>query len=234
MLRSRGITVPIVLDFIKVLLIAFTSLFPVVNPIGCAPIFFGLTKQYPQSAQRILARKIAGYSFAILAASLLFGTMILNFFGVSLPVIQIAGGLVVAATGWKLLNQSDEDSAKNNAPGTLEDALEHAFYPLTLPITVGPGCISIAITLGAHLRVRAGEMGLFHGIPRHFIAALIGMFLLCVLVLVCYGSAERLVRRLGKSGTTILVRLSAFILFAIGVQILWNGLTAGIPRLFGN
>lgn len=225
---------PIVLDFVKVLLVAFTSLFPVVNPIGCAPIFFGLTKQYPQSAQRILARKIAGYSFMILAASLLFGTMILNFFGVSLPVIQIAGGLVVAATGWNLLNQSDQDSTSRPTPGTLEDALEHAFYPLTLPITVGPGCISIAITLGAHLRAHSAEFGVFHGIPRHFIAALIGMFLLCVLVLICYGSAERLVRKLGKSGTTILVRLSAFILFAIGVQILWNGLTAGIPRVFGS
>lgn len=224
---------PIGLDFIKVLLVAFTSLFPVVNPIGCAPIFFGLTKQYPQSAQRILARKIAGYSFALLAASLLFGTTILSFFGVSLPVIQIAGGLVVAATGCNLLNQPDQDSAASQTPGTLEDALEHAFYPLTLPITVGPGCISIAITLGAHLRTRGGP-GLIHGVPRHFIAALIGMFLLCVLVLVCYGSAERLVRKLGKSGTTILVRLSAFILFAIGVQILWNGLTAGIPRIFAS
>jgi multiple antibiotic resistance protein len=226
--------VPIALDFIKILMVAFTSLFPVVNPIGCAPIFFGLTKQYPQSAQRILARKIAGYSFAILAASLLFGTMILNFFGVSLPVIQIAGGMVVAATGWNLLNQSDQDSSVSNAAGTLEDALEHAFYPLTLPITVGPGCISIAITLGAHLRVQAGPGWLMHGEPRHFIAALTGMLLLCLLVLLCYGSAERLVRKLGKSGTTILVRLSAFILFAIGVQILWNGLTAGIPKVFAS
>jgi multiple antibiotic resistance protein len=225
---------PIVIDFVKVLLVAFTSLFPVVNPIGCAPIFFGLTKQYPQSAQRILAQKIAGYSFAILAASLLFGTTILNFFGVSLPVIQIAGGLVVAATGWNLLNQSDQDSAASQTPGTLEDALEHAFYPLTLPITVGPGCISIAITLGAHLRTQTGAGFVMHGIPRNFLAALTGMFLLCVLVLLCYGSAERLVRKLGKSGTTILVRLSAFILFAIGVQILWNGLTAGIPRLFAS
>jgi multiple antibiotic resistance protein len=224
---------PIVVDFLKVMLVAFTSLFPVVNPIGCAPIFFGLTKQYPLSAQRILARKIAFYSFVILASSLLFGTAILNFFGVSLPVIQIAGGIVVAATGWHLLNQSDEDaSGANRTAGTLEDALDHAFYPLTLPITVGPGCISIAIILGAHLRVEVEEIGLFHGIPRHFIAALTGMFLLCLLVLICYGSAERLVRKLGKSGTTILIRLSAFILFAIGVQILWNGLTAGIPRLF--
>lgn len=104
------------------------------------------------------------------------------------------------------------------------------FFPLTLPITVGPGCISIAIILGANLRREAGP-GLFGGVPRHFIAALIGMFLLCVLVMICYGSADRLVRRLGKSGTSILMRLSSFVLFAIGVQIFWNGLSAGVPQI---
>lgn len=218
-------------DFIKVLLVAFVTLFPVVNPIGDAPIFLALTQQYPQSAQRILARKIAAYGFALLAVSFLFGSLILDFFGISLVVIQIAGGLVVAATGWNLLNQRDDNSSVSRAPATLEDALEHAFYPLTLPITVGPGCISIAITLGAHLRHQAGP-GWEHGFPRHFIAALIGMFLLCVLVMVCYGNADRLVRMLGKSGTTILTRLSAFILLAIGVQIMWNGLSSGIPQLF--
>jgi multiple antibiotic resistance protein len=216
-------------SFTKVLLIAFTTLFPVVNPIGCAPIFLSMTQGYPQSAQRILSRKIAVYGFAILAVSLLFGTPILNFFGISIVVIQIAGGLVLGATGWKLLNE-EESSRGTAAPATLDDALQHAFFPLTLPITVGPGCISIAITLGAHLRHEGGP-GLFGGVPRHFVAALIGMFLLCVLVMICYGRADRLVRRLGKSGTGILTRLSAFILFAIGVQILWNGLSAGLPQI---
>lgn len=220
-----------VVDFIKVLLIAFVTLFPVVNPIGDAPIFLALTEQYPQAVQRILARKIAAYGFVLLATSFLFGSMILDFFGISLVVIQIAGGLVVAATGWKVLNQEDTSSAATPSTGTLEDALRHAFFPLTLPITVGPGCISIAITLGAHLRHEAGP-GWEHGYPRHFIAALIGMFLLCVLVVLCYGNADRLVRMLGTSGTSILTRLSAFILLAIGVQIIWNGLSSGIPQMF--
>jgi len=218
-------------DFTKVLLIAFATLFPVVNPIGDAPIFLTLTEQYPQAVQKILARKIAGYGFALLAVSFLFGSEILNFFGISLAVIQIAGGLVVAATGWNLLNQKDESPAADESPRSLDDAMAHAFYPLTLPITVGPGCISIAITLGAHLRHRAGP-GWEHGYPRNFIAALLGMFLLCLLVMFCYGNADRLVRFLGKSGTSILTRLSAFILFAIGVQIVWNGLDSGLPKLF--
>jgi multiple antibiotic resistance protein len=219
-----------IVRFTKVLLVAFTTLFPLVNPIGGAPIFLSLTQRYPQSVRAVLSAKIASYSFAILAVSLLFGTPILSFFGISIVVIQIAGGLVLAATGWNLLNAKDGSSGESGGLATLDDALEHAFFPLTLPITVGPGCIAVAVTLGAHLRHEGGP-GLFGGVPRLFIASLTGMFLLCVLVKICYARADRLVRRLGKSGTSILMRLSAFILFAIGVQILWNGLSAGIPQI---
>lgn len=221
-------------EFSTVLLLTFTSLFPVLNPIGVAPIFLSLTRQYPQSVRRVLARKIAAYSLVILAVSLLFGTVILSFFGISLAVIQIAGGLLVATTGWKLLNQESPGSAEpaqQPSRVALGDALAQAFFPLTLPITVGPGCIGIAITIGANLRQEIGA-GLMRGIPRRFAAALLGMLLLCILVMICYTRAERMARRLGSSGTNILVRLSAFILFAIGVQIVWNGLTLGLPRIF--
>ena len=219
------------LEFSTVLLLTFTTLFPVLNPIGCAPIFLSLTQQYPQSVRRVLAQKIAAYSFVLLAVSLLFGTVILSFFGISLAVIQIAGGLLVATTGWKLLNQENAGPTEQQPPAALGDALARAFFPLTLPITVGPGCIGIAITIGANLRREVGA-GLMQGIPRRFTAALLGMFLLSVLVMVCYARAERMAQRLGSSGTNILVRLSAFILFAVGVQIVWNGLSLGLPHLF--
>ena len=218
------------IDFIKVFAVTFAALFPVVNPIGDAPIFLSLTRAYSQSAQEILARKIAAYGFGLLAVSFLLGSEILSFFGVTLVAIQITGGLILASTGWGLLNQQVAASSAEQASATLEDALQHAFYPLTLPITVGPGCISIAITLGAHLRHQAGP-GFEHGYPRHFLAALLGMFLLCLLVWICYGNAGRLVRMLGKSGTNIVTRLSAFILMAIGVQIIWNGLSSGMPAM---
>lgn len=206
--------------------VTFVALFPVVNPVGDAPIFLALTRSYPQSVRRMLSGKIAIYGFMLLAGSFLFGTLILDFFGISLVVIRIAGGLVVAATGWKLLNQDDSSSSVDSKPGTVEDAMDHAFYPLTLPITVGPGCISIAITLGARFKHEAGPIW-----ERGYLAALLGMLALCVLVFLCYSRADRLVRVLGKSGTVILTRLSAFILLAIGVQIIWDGLHAGLPQL---
>jgi multiple antibiotic resistance protein len=221
-----------IIDFIKVLAVTFITLFPVVNPIGDAPIFLSLTERYPESIQKILARKIAAYGFVILVVSLLVGSEILAALGVQLFVVQLAGGLVVAVTGWNLLKEKDE-SANQTEPATLEDALEHAFFPLTLPLTVGPGCISIAITLGAHMRHQAGA-GFEHGYPRRFLASLAGMVLICISIYICYANADRLVRALGKSGTNILMRLSAFVLVVIGVQIMWNGLSAGVQQLFAH
>lgn len=210
---------------IKSFVVTFLALFPVVNPIGDAPIFLALTQNYPDSVRRVLSSKIALYGFALLAGSFLFGSVILDFFGISLVVIRIAGGMVLASTGWNLLNQTDDDSKASTSPGTLDDALQHAFYPLTLPITVGPGCISIAITLGAHVRHLTG-------LSRGFVSSLLAMFVLGVLVYLCYSNAARLVRFLGKAGTTIVIRLSAFILLGIGVQIIWDGLQDGLPQLF--
>ena len=214
------------LDHIKTFAVAFMALFPVVNPIGDAPIFLALTQRYPDSTRYVLARKIALYGFALLAGSFLFGSFILDFFGISLVVIRLAGGLVVASAGWSLLNQKDDGPSQSQPTTTLDDAMEHAFYPLTLPITVGPGCISIAITLGARLRHQGGPLW-----ERGFFAALIAMFVICLMVLYCYSRADRLVQVLGKAGTTILTRLSAFILLAIGVQIIWSGLQEGLPQL---
>src|SRR5215469_5005412 len=105
--------------------ITFVALFPVVNPIGDAPIFLALTQSYSPSVRTILARKIAFYGFVLLAASFLFGTLILDFFGISLPIIRIAGGMIVTATGWQLLNEdnsSSDDRSSESKPGTLESA----------------------------------------------------------------------------------------------------------------
>jgi multiple antibiotic resistance protein len=217
-----------IVEHTKTFAVAFMALFPVVNPIGDAPIFLALTRWYPETTRNILSRKIAAYGFVLLAGSFLFGTLILDFFGISLVVVRLAGGLVVAATGWGLLNQKDDPkSAAGQAnTETLDDAMEHAFYPLTLPITVGPGCISIAITLGARLRNQGGPL-----LEKGFATSLFAMLVICVMVFYCYSNADRLVRVLGKSGTTVMTRLSAFILLAIGVQIIWTGLQQGIPQL---
>jgi multiple antibiotic resistance protein len=222
---SNGVS--ILVDHIKSFSFVFMALFPVVNPVGCAPIFLTLSSGYPENIRKVLAKKIAIYAFAILICSFFIGSFILAFFGITLFVLRIAGGMVLAATGWKLLNQKEDPASEVRGNlGSLEDALSHAFYPLTLPITVGPGCISIAITLGARVKQSGGLIW-----ERGYGTSLLAMVLVCILIAVCYQNADRLVRFLGTSGTSILIRISAFILLAIGVQIVWDGLRDGLPYL---
>src|SRR6185437_9170266 len=136
----------------------------------------------------------------------------------SLPVVRIGGWLVVTSFGWKLLNSDttpDQAQAKNAGKSTLPDS----FYPLTMPLTVGPGSIAVAVGLGSQRpkAVNWEEMLLLGG------AALAAAIAIAVTVYLCYRFAERLVSVLGVSGTHVVIRLSAFILVCIGIQILWSG-----------
>jgi multiple antibiotic resistance protein len=216
-----------VLEVVKSIILFFSTLFPVVNPLGDAPIFLLLSHDYSSSARTALARRIAMNSFYLLAASFLIGSHILAFFGISLPVVQVGGGLVVMATGWKMLNQKQEDEEPRAKPHQMNpgDIFRNAFYPLTMPLTVGPGSISIAITLGANAPRHHG----FDFLP--FVPAITASLLIALSVFLCYASADRLARLLGPTGMTVIMRLSSFLLVCIGVQILWNGVKALLASL---
>lgn len=202
----------------KTLLLVLSALFPIVNPLGGSPIFLAVTSQHSRETRRLLAWRIALNSFFLLVGSYLIGAHVLSFFGISLPVVQVGGGLIVISTGWAMLKRRDEEE-KKEARGSVHpsDVLRQAFYPLTLPLTVGPGSISVAITLGANSPHSSTAK------IATVAAALIGCFLIAVSILICYGFADQLARVLGSTGMSVIMRLSAFLLVCIGVQILWNG-----------
>jgi multiple antibiotic resistance protein len=206
-------------DVVNTFLLVYAGLFPIVNPIGATPIFFGLTQDCTEKERHALALQIAINSFLLLLGSLFVGSYVLEFFGLTLPIVRVAGGLVVAAAGWNLLQagESGGEERKGHQPIVPTDS----FYPLTMPITVGPGSIAVAITFGSQ-RPRAAlpDVALLAG------AAIAGVFAIAATIYVCYRFAEGAVRRLGKRGTNVLVRLSAFILFCIGIEIIWNGYSA--------
>lgn len=209
-------------------LLTFAALFPIVNPLGIAPIYLTLTRDLTDRQRRNLAGKVALNGLLLLLASLFVGDTVLAFFGVSVPVVQIAGGLVVASLGWHLLQAPDEDQ-ESRTPESYETMKSRALYPLTLPLTVGPGSISVAITLGAN----------FPSTAQPFVwdaaSASIGMFLVALSIYACFAYADIVSRRLGPRGLAVVMRLSAFILLCIGVQIMWNGTDTlfGITRLRG-
>ncbi|MBV8843664.1 MAG: MarC family protein [Bryobacterales bacterium] len=201
-------------------LLTLGALFPIVNPLGNAPIFFALTRGLTGKPLAQLTRSIALNSFALLLASLFIGTLILGFFGISVPVVQVGGGLVVVSTGWALLQRPDEDSGERvENLGDETNYMRQAFYPFTLPLTVGPGAISVAITVGANRA--AGPAERWPGMT----GLVIGAGVIAASVYLSYRFAERIAYALGETTMNIAVRLSSFILVCIGVQIIWNGVS---------
>ncbi len=220
LLRSMGSATVLV----KFFGLAFSALLPVINPLGSALMFLGLVGNAPGSVFRRLAGKIAIRTTLFLAIVELVGTALLAFFGISLPVVQVAGGLVLAAMGWSLLNQQEPDSSHNQqaltdaAFGSLD---QEVFYPLTFPLTAGPGCIVVTLTLSAHASVK----GLLNNAMAHA-GILLAIAALSFTVFLCYGYAPRITARISPQSAHGILRVIAFVLLCIGVQITWNGVDA--------
>lgn len=210
----------------KTLLLVLSALFPIVDPLGGSPFFLALTSEYAPEARKALSWRIAVNSFALLVGSYFVGTYILAFFGISLPVVQVGGGMVLVAMGWATLMQSD-GASNTSARKTIhpEEIFQRAFYPLTMPLTVGPGSISVAVTLGANA---AHNHGLH---PLNIAAALIASALIALSIFLCYGFADRLVQLLGRTAMIVIVKLTSFLLVCIGVQIAWNGIKALVESM---
>lgn len=212
-------------------LLILGAVLPVVNPLGDAPIFLRMTPGCDEATRAILAGRIALYSFFLVLGSLLFGSFVLVVFGLSIPVVEVAGGAVVCALAWKVLGDSPKSVDVIPDPVHAKSiALGRAISPLTLPLTIDAGVISVAITVGA------SHMHSFEHAVIQLLAAVIGAAIIAVAILLTYRYAHRVSSRIGISGTTVLVRLSAFIMLCIGVGISWNGIKSllvevGIHRL---
>jgi multiple antibiotic resistance protein len=202
--------------------LAFGALLPLINPLGSALLFLGVVGDEPPEVFRQLARKVAISTVLFLLIIELAGATLLNFFGISLPVVQFAGGLVVAAMGWQLLNEQtkSETATKSQAAeagtGPLADKV---FYPLTFPITAGPGCIVVTGTLVAH----ASRYTTVQNVFAHLGIAL-AIVALGVLIWLSYAYAPKITEKIAPQTVHGILRVIAFILLCIGAQISWNGL----------
>ena len=204
--------------FASLVFVAVAALLPIIDPFATAPIYLAMTSGLSPQERARTAKLVALNSFMVVLASLLIGAYVLDFFGISIAAVQVGGGIVVCALAWPLLNGPIAPEVSPSAASAATDSLtQRAFYPLTMPLTVGPGTISVAITLGANpprdLRALLTTT-LAHGV---------GVLITALTIYLCYRYANRLIHRLGAAGTDMLIRLSAFILLAIGTQITWNG-----------
>jgi multiple antibiotic resistance protein len=209
--------------------LAFSSLLPVVNPLGSALIFLGLVGGAPKDVFCTLARKIAISTILLLLIVELVGAALLNFFGISLPVVQLAGGFVLAAMGWGLLNE--KDAAKTTAqtdsnPDDFRSLESQVFYPFTFPITAGPGTIVVMLTLSAH----ASRTPTVEDILGH-IGILVAVIVLSFTVYISYRYAPKITQKISPQTVHGILRVIAFILLCIGVQIAWKGVQSLIQSM---
>ena len=199
-------------------LLVYAGLFPIVNPIGGALIFLAMTRSCSDIERNKLAMDVAINCFILLVVSMFIGSYVLEFFGITLPILRVAGGLVVTAAGWNLLQGGNAEDA---GPISREpEKPVDSFYPLTMPITVGPGSLTVAISIASQRPYGDwGELALISG------AAGVGLFGITLTIYVCYRFAEATVGVVGEHGINVLVRVSAFILLCIGIEIFWSGLS---------
>jgi multiple antibiotic resistance protein len=205
---------------VNTFVLVFASIFPIVNPPGSALVFLGLTSNATPEIRAVLARRIAINSFTLLVCSFLLGALILQFYGISIPILRVGGGLIVAVSGWKLLDEGSHKELETPAGGASKASLlDQAFYPLTLPLTTGPGSIAVVISIGLSEATIADPADRLIFI----LASLVAIAVIALAILLCFAYADRIQKLLSQGGTDIAIRLSAFILFCLGLQILWSG-----------
>jgi multiple antibiotic resistance protein len=202
----------------------FAALFPIINPLGDGPLFLNMVQGCSEDVRKKLARSVSINCFFLLFGSMLIGPQLLLFFGISLSALKLAGGAVVIGVGWNLLNQQGSSDHNTNSSSGVTDAtaVGSAFFPLTMPLTVGPGSIATAISLAAAVQDEKD----FHWLAElpEVIGATSALIALSLIIYLVYRESSGIQRLLGANGTNVLMRLLAFILLAIGVQIFLGGL----------
>lgn len=215
---------PLLSAFGASLLLMVATVLPIANPPAMAPTFLSLTGGADHRMRAAIAARVGRSTTLMLLAAMLIGSYVLDFFGLSLPVVRVAGGLTVAAYGWRMLSTSAPITPARSHLAerfTAEAGRASAFYPLTFPITCGPGSLAAAITVGTSLHSADLPTGL-----ANFAGGMVGCVLIGLAVYLTYRFAQRLLAPLGEAGIIVFLRMSAFILLCLGVQIMWTGASA--------
>lgn len=209
-------------SFVQSLFLVPLTLLPIINPVGVAPIVIGAAGGDDRVLKR-LSRQVAINGWVVIMVSLLVGTYVLDLFGISLPVVRVGGGLLVAYSAWVMLTRNETDDVQtavvHSAPGDISETeiVRRSFFPITFPLTTGPGSIAAAIALGAQIPRSPIPYVMGAGI------AAIGAAITAAVVYLVYRNGGRLLMRMGEVGTLVMMRLMAFVLLCIGIQILWSG-----------
>ena len=213
---------PLIVSALKSLILLPATLLPIINPLSTAPVFVATVRGDRVFSEQ-LARQVAINSWFVIVSSLLIGTYVLAVFGISLPVVRLGGGLLVVSTAWRLLHRNEDDhvhaaAAERASELSHAEVVRRSFFPITFPLTTGPGTIATSIALGAHIPTTTPAQYVVGAI-----VAVAGAFLVSLTLYLVLKNAASVLTRLGDVGTLVMTRLMAFILLCIGIQIMWTG-----------
>jgi multiple antibiotic resistance protein len=200
-------------DWLTLIGVTFGALLPIANPFSTAPVFVAITHQMSHAHRWQQARLAAIYMAAVLLVSLLAGALILEFFGISLPALRIAGGLVIARIGFSMLNPEPEERLPEEDQKEALDKRDIAFTPIAMPMLSGPGSIAVTISMATSVTR-----------PRDYLAVGIGILIVAFLSWLVLRSSTRIVDFLGTTGVNVLTRIMGLILVCIGIQFIATGI----------
>jgi multiple antibiotic resistance protein len=217
--------------FLKAAFLIPVTLLPILNPLGIAPVFANLLGTVDRQVENRVARQVAVNCWFMLVGAIFIGSHVLAFFGISLPIVRVGGGILVAVSGWRMLGDAGQEAAiskqvaRSYDDESSEELKARSFYPISFPLTVGPGTIAASITLGASTPTD------LVGRVLSLASTALGAALTALAIYLCYRSANKIVGLLGRLGTMVVLRLSAFILLCIGIQILWSGIVGLLAEI---
>lgn len=201
-------------SFFELIFITVAALLPIVNPFSTAPLFLAITEGHGESSRREQAKMGVIYMVGILTAFLLAGTLIINFFGISLPGVRIAGGILIGRVAFRMLYPPDRVELTPEEEKESKKKTDISFFPLAMPSLSGPGSIAVTISL-ATLAKNVWE----------YLAIFIGILILAVSVFYTLRLSSNLTRFLGVNGIHAMTKIMGFIIFCIAVQFIVNGIT---------
>jgi multiple antibiotic resistance protein len=210
--RRRAIEI-----FREAIALTIGTLFPIMNPFSTAPLFVSLASGFDRKARNRTALLACTYAFAILVAFLFLGAAIIDFFGISVPGIRAAGGLIISVLGFQMLFPTDPAHFPRAASPPNVDI---AFTPLAMPSLAGPGSISVVLTAASQIRSHHPQ-----DYVLIYLGVIVGMAVTLMIAYLILRGASSMARALGPSGIDAVTRVFGFLLIAIGVQFLLTGIS---------
>ncbi|MEI6020449.1 MAG: MarC family NAAT transporter [Bacteroidota bacterium] len=210
----------------SVFLTILIGLFSLINPLRALPVYIGLTQDYSEEHKLRTLRKTCFYIFVICVISYYLGVYLLNFFGITIPALRVAGGLIIFRSGWQLLNVKHKAELKENINESVDKKEDISFSPLAMPLLAGPGSMSFLITLFSNRSDSAKEAF------WQDVSSIGAIIIVAVSIYFVFKYAPRLMKYTGQAGLTSLSKVMGFIVTGIGVQMIISSVSTVVKNIY--